>query len=233
MEVIILAGWLGTRLANLTKDLPKPMVPIAWSKPFLEYLLDFILKTNKITKIILSVWYKHEVIMDYFGASYQWVPLVYSIENVPLWTGGAIKLAMTFVHWNDFLVVNGDTYFAIDLNDFYQRHTEAHANVTIALKPMESFDRYGNVLLQWSTIIQFKEKQFVESGNINAWIYGIRKDYLAWLSLPEKFSLENDVFMKRCLADHYQWVIYDNYFIDIWIPEDYDRANKDFIESSD
>lgn len=229
MEVIILAGWLGTRLADIAKDVPKPMVPVAGDTPFLQHLLDLILKTGKISKIILSVWHKWEVINDYFGDEYKWIPLVYAVEDSPLWTGWAIKMAMTFVSWDDFLVVNGDTYFAIDLDHFFQKHIQAHAPVSMALKPMTNFDRYGNVLLQWDNIIQFQEKQFTSEGNINAWIYAIKKQYLESMSLPGKFSLERDVFTENCFKDHYQWIVYDDYFIDIGIPEDYVRANTDLL----
>ena len=113
MEAIVLAGGLGTRLRSVVSELPKPMAPVG-DKPFLEYILKY-LKKNGIDKVVLSVGYKWETIKEYFGDSFEDIELVYSIENEPLGTGGAIKQAMEYVSDVNVFIVNGDTFFDIDL----------------------------------------------------------------------------------------------------------------------
>ena len=88
MQAIVLAGGFGTRLQSVVSDVPKPMAPIN-DTPFLEYILKYLQK-NKVTKVILSVGYKWEIIQNYFGDKFENMELIYSIENEPLGTGGAI-----------------------------------------------------------------------------------------------------------------------------------------------
>ena len=116
MEAIVLAGGFGTRLKSVISDIPKPMAPVA-GKPFLQYILDWLLK-NKITRVILSVGYKWEIIYNEFGKKYGTIDLLYSIETSPLDTGGAIAMSLSQVQNDNFFIVNGDTFFNIDLSVF-------------------------------------------------------------------------------------------------------------------
>ncbi|NDA64000.1 MAG: hypothetical protein EBX50_18525 [Chitinophagia bacterium] len=99
VAAIILAGGKGTRLRSLVKDVPKPMAVIN-SKPFLEHQIDYLISQG-IDKIILSVGYKHEIIINYFGDNYRSASIYYSIEESPLGTGGALFLASKFIQWNE------------------------------------------------------------------------------------------------------------------------------------
>ena len=94
MKAIVLAGGLGTRLACVTSDIPKPMAPIG-SRPFLEYLLDYLIEQGS-EEAVLAVSYKWEVIQEHFGSEYRGMPLDYSVEDEPLGTGGAILQALEF-----------------------------------------------------------------------------------------------------------------------------------------
>ena len=114
MEAIVLAGGLGTRLRSIVLDLPKPMAPIG-DKPFLEYIFKY-LKKSGVTRVVLSVGYKWKVIEEYFGSSFENIELVYSVENEPLGTGGAIKKAMTKIEGEKVYIINGDTFFDVNLN---------------------------------------------------------------------------------------------------------------------
>ena len=86
LEAIILAGGFGARLKEVVPDLPKPMAPIS-GKPFLAYLLDGLAKKG-FKRVILSVGYMAEKIINYFGCQYEGIELVYSLETEPLGTGG-------------------------------------------------------------------------------------------------------------------------------------------------
>lgn len=226
-EAIILAGGLGTRLQSVVKDIPKPMADIN-KKPFLEYLFNY-LNYFKIEKVILAVGYKKDIIKEYFGNKYKDIAIVYSEEKELLGTGGAIKQATKFCEEQEILILNGDTFFDIDLNKFYNLHINKHSKLSLALKHMKNFDRYGAIEIDENNkIIAFLEKTYKQDGFINGGIYLLNKDFFISLNFPERFSFEKD-FMEKYykVFDFYGW-LFNNYFIDIGIPEDYEKAKRDF-----
>jgi D-glycero-alpha-D-manno-heptose 1-phosphate guanylyltransferase len=222
MEAIILAGGVGTRLKSVVSDLPKPMAPIG-DKPFLEYILKYLQK-NGITKAILSVGYKWETIKEYFGDKFENIELIYSVEDEPLGTGGAIKKAMNQVKNSQVYIINGDTFFDVDLKSL---SLEDSSKLMLSLKNMINFDRYGCVESDENNFVTtFTEKGFRESGNINGGIYLASKDIFDDYELNEKFSFEE--FMQ----DNFKTLkasvkVFENYFIDIGIPEDYEKAQSE------
>jgi D-glycero-alpha-D-manno-heptose 1-phosphate guanylyltransferase len=222
MEAVILAGGMGTRLHDAVPGLPKPMAPVN-GKPFLWYLLSW-LTEYPISKIILSTGYRHESIFDYFGDAFQGVPVEYAIEKEPLGTGGGLMLAAGKVTGSDFIVINGDTYFPVDLSEIYLFHTGQSAFVTVALKKMKDFSRYGTVECIDGKIIQFREKKFCHDGLINGGIYVINRDRLMSWNLPEVSSLEKDVLEKGAGTGDLRGMVFTEPFLDIGIPEEYHRA---------
>jgi D-glycero-alpha-D-manno-heptose 1-phosphate guanylyltransferase len=224
MEAIILAGGMGTRLSKVVTDVPKPMAPVN-GKPFLLYLLQWI-KKNPIEKIILSVGYKSESIVNYFGKSFNDIPVIYVIEEKPLGTGGALKFALKKTKGKNVLALNGDSYFPIDLNKFILEHSENNHLFSVALKRMKGFSRYGSVKCLGNTIIKFNEKKFCHDGLINGGIYLINRQFIESKQLPEVFSLEKEILEKEVQTSVLKCMIFDDVFIDIGIPEDYLRAES-------
>ncbi|MCX8480331.1 MAG: sugar phosphate nucleotidyltransferase, partial [Sediminibacterium sp.] len=194
-EAIILAGGLGTRLREVVENVPKCMAPVN-NQPFIKYIIDYLLKNN-ITRFIFSVGYKSEMIIDYITTNFPHINVEFCIEKEPLGTGGAIQLAMNYCNTNDILIINGDTYFDIPINDLYIEHNYNKSRVSIALKMMFNFDRYGVVKLNEQHIItEFNEKKLYDVGLINGGIYIIHKPYLLSKHLPQKFSFEKDFLEK-------------------------------------
>lgn len=222
MEVVILAGGMGTRLSQVVKDIPKPMAPVN-GKPFLFFVLDWLIG-YPVEKIILSLGFKPEIIRSYFGGSFSGIPLEYVVEDKPLGTGGAVKYAVRFTGSDNILVINGDTYFPIDLKKFLDFHIENDNLFSVALKRMTDFDRYGSVEYKGDKIVSFREKEFCSEGLISGGIYLINRDYLESKKLPEIFSLENDLMEKEAGAGILKAQIFEDVFIHIGIPEDYQRA---------
>jgi len=223
---IVLAGGFGTRLQSVVKDLPKPMADVA-GKPFLQYLLDDLSKQG-ITSAILSVGYKWEAIKNYFGDHYKNISLSYSIETKPLGTGGAILKAVKNSSSEEFFIFNGDTFFNIPLSHFYLNHKTQSTNLSIALKRMKNFDRYGVVRTDvGNRITSFEEKKFYAEGNINGGIYILNRKLFQDISFPEKFSFEKDLMEKYCSEKEFYGFSFNDYFIDIGIPEDYQRAQSE------
>ncbi|ENR1612289.1 nucleotidyltransferase family protein [Campylobacter coli] len=225
MQAIVLAGGLGTRLRSVVQDLPKPMAPIN-GKPFLAFVLEY-LKKQGITEIILSVSYKYELIQEYFKDKFYGIKIHYNIEKELLGTGGAIKDALKLVK-NEAYVVNGDTFFDIDLKKLVLNSSK----ICIALKQMQNFDRYGTVNVDEQGIVtSFEEKVFKKQGLINGGIYLLKKDIFDEFSLEKKFSFE-EFLQENYKSLKIQTQIFDDYFIDIGIPEDYRRFMDDIFTPS-
>lgn len=227
-EAIILAGGLGTRMKNYLPDIPKPMADINGT-PFLELVLRY-LERQKINRIILSIGYKHEIIQEHFKNQYRSMKIDYCIEEEPLGTGGAIKQALRICEKNYLAILNGDTFFMIDFKKNFYKFMAARCELLVFLKPMENFDRYGTVLMdEENRIIGFNEKQKTEKGNINGGIYFTSKSIFNDTQLPEIFSFEKDFLEKYYSQKIFTGHITDKFFIDIGIPEDYERAKKELF----
>ena len=225
-EAIILAGGLGTRLRSAVPDLPKCMAPVS-GQPFLKHVIRYLLSQG-IQKFIFSLGYKHEMIEDFLTSEFPTISCQFSVEDELLGTGGAIQFACKRATESDITVVNGDSLFKADIQNAYSFHKDNHAECTLLLKPMENFDRYGAVELDndW-TVKNFKEKQFFKSGDINAGTYILNVESFLEKDLPEKFSFENDFLEKYFPYKKILGVVQDKYFIDIGIPEDYNRAQEE------
>jgi len=226
-EAIILAGGFGTRLQSVVKEVPKPMALVN-GRPFLSYLLDLLCEYG-IRRSILAVGYKHQVIKEYYGADYLSMGLEYSVEEEPLGTGGAIKQALSGVETDQIFVLNGDTYFNVNMEELLTFHREKEAETTIALKRMYHFDRFGSIEVDATGRIRgFTEKRYQESGYVNGGMYVLDKNYFLGLQLPAVFSFEHDFLARFYPEAAFYGYPSEAYFIDIGIPGDYEKARKHF-----
>lgn len=225
MEAIIIAGGKGTRLQSVIKEIPKPMAPIN-GRPFLEYLLDYLMRSG-CSKVILSVGYKYNVIYDHFGEKYKELKLQYAVEKEPLGTGGGIKLALTKAEYENVIVLNGDSFFNIDIALMMKSHEDSGSLITMAVKPMHDFDRYGSVGLDDSGCVKsFEEKVFCNYGLVNAGVYILNKHIFEIRDTLDSFSFE-DFLQKNTETLSINAFSSESYFVDIGIPEDYEKAQKD------
>lgn len=226
MECIILAGGMGTRLQSVVSDVPKCMAPVA-GHPFLYYLITSLIEAG-FNHIIFALGYKHEIIEEWIQTNAFPIDISTVIEETPLGTGGAVKLALSKARTNEVFVLNGDTFFSVRYPEMLNLHKATQSAVTVALKRMEKFDRYGVVDIEQPTsrILRFNEKQYCESGLINGGVYLINRHELD--NFPMKFSLEKDFFETAVRTSTLSGYISEGYFIDIGIPEDYERAQTDF-----
>lgn len=219
-EAVILCGGLGTRLRSVIKDIPKPMAPVG-NKPFLSFVLEY-LKKQGIKRVVLAVSYKYEIIQEYFGNSYLGMDIVYSIEPTPLGTGGAINMSLKEIKNDSCYVLNGDTFFDILLSELSLNDSK----ICLALKHKLNFDRYGSISINKNGYItSFNEKKFTENGLINGGIYLLSKDIFYSFNLPNKFSFE-EFLQNNFLSLNATTKVFDDYFIDIGIPQDYNEFCK-------
>lgn len=227
-EAVVLAGGFGTRLAHVVPDVCKPMAPVA-GEPFLRRVLDQ-LDAAGFARVVIADGYRREQIERYFMGTYHGLEVDYSPEDSPLLTGGAVKKALGMCANPEVFVLNGDTWLDVDFGEM-ERSLAAHpeASCCIAAKRMRGFDRYGTLdVVGHGTVCRFREKAPCAEGLINGGTYLIRRDALA--CEPDVFSLENDWFQKVVCDGALIACEVDGGFIDIGVPEDYERAQAMFSD---
>lgn len=222
MEAIILAGGFGTRLRPCVDDLPKPLAPIN-GRPFLLYLLDY-LYVNGVCRAIISTGYMSEKIEEAIGTRHRGMTVEYCREETPLGTGGAIKKALGMCRGKHAAVINGDTFYDVDLFEMQKLHEASGFPITLAAKKLTNVERSGLLEVKNGRLSGFFEKSASGEGLINGGIYFVDKNALDGIS-EEKFSFEKQVLEKLLMPVG----VYENeaYFIDIGIPEEFARANAE------
>lgn len=228
MKAVVLAGGLGTRLRERVPDLPKPMAPVA-GRPFLAYVLDALTRGG-FDDIVLAVGYRWEAIRAGFGCSYRGASIAYAVETEPLGTGGAIAHAFASAGIKGreaALVLNGDTYLDLDFAALRAWH-EAHAAAcSMVLRRVEDTARYGSVEVAGGIVTGFAEKGRSGAGLINAGVYVLQADIFAKFGLSARFALEADLLQRHCADLAPRAYVTDAYFIDIGVPQDFDRAQTE------
>lgn len=222
MMAVVLAGGLGTRLRARVPSLPKAMAPVG-GRPFLEYVLDRLI-VGGITEIILSVGYRADVIIQHFGRSYGAAVLDYAVETAPLGTGGAIRYALEGRGADPALVLNGDTLLDLEYAGFIEWYLKLSGPVAVVLRKVQDVARYGLVLVSGERVTGFLEKGGCGPGLINAGVYIVQPQVFDNYQLAGNFSLEKDLLQRHYKLLQLRAFITDGYFIDIGIPEDYERA---------
>jgi D-glycero-alpha-D-manno-heptose 1-phosphate guanylyltransferase len=225
---VILAGGFGSRLREMVNDLPKPLAPVS-GKPFLSYLLRY-LHHHGFSNIVLSVGHLAEKISEFYGKEFMGMTLTYATEAHPLGTGGGIRLSLESCDENTVLVLNGDSFFDIDLIKFIAAAEKNSGCLSIALREVADTSRYGSIVVgENHTIKSFGEKSGGGKGLINGGIYLLDRSWFLAETHPSKnFSLEKDLLEKKAGSGILKGYAYEGYFIDIGLPTDYARAQDDF-----
>lgn len=229
MEAIVLAGGLGTRLKEHVPDLPKPMAPVG-GRPFLEHQIDYWIEQG-VSSFILSVGYKREVIQSRFGDRYRDAEISYAVEEKPLGTGGGLILSVEKLKTdNPFILLNGDTFFEVDLSEMENLHKGKNSDVTVALHQLKENTRYGSVKLDGDgKITDFNSAPDAGNSLINGGVYIINPAALSstkWRS-GDNVSLEDDLFPAMIESGiRFYGYLSSGRFIDIGVPEDYKRSEE-------
>jgi NDP-sugar pyrophosphorylase family protein len=206
MQALILAGGLGRRLAPLTNDVPKPLIPVA-GKPILVRQIEW-LKEQGITDFILAVGHLRAKVFEALGDGRKLgVRIVYSVEEEPLGTAGAIRNAEPFIDGEEFLALNGDVVTDLRVKPLVEALEGADA--AIALVPLRS--PYGVVEVDdGGRVKSFVEKPVLEGYYINAGVYAIRREALRLM--PEKGNLEETTFPLLARQGRLKAVLYRDAF---------------------
>lgn len=229
MEAIVLAGGLGTRLRGVVKSLPKPMATVQ-EKPFLEHLIKYAILQG-CTHIILSVGYRAHQIIDYFGESYNNVPISYSIEDELRGTGGGVMLASRHLKEAEpFFVLNGDTFCAVSYIGMLDFHKARNANLSIALFKAHRSNQFGKVALSSNgRITAFGAGLACVGDYANAGVYILGQEVVQCFDdFKQSFSFEKEgmPMLESLGQTMYGFYNANGVFVDIGTPYDFEIAQK-------
>jgi len=232
IDVIILAGGLGTRLRSLFPDRPKVLVPVN-GVPFLRCYLDWLAKFGA-RRVVLSLGYKAEMVRAYLESEKPPGLEIYSFaEPAPLGTGGGLRAVLPLVRSESALVLNGDSLTRVDLCKFVSFHQSKNARASIVLTFQPNVTQLGLVeTANDDSVVSFSEKPQRESGGyINAGIYLMQHAAIAGIPEDRPVSIEREVFPGLCGRGLY--AMKGQFpFIDIGTPESYRRAAEFFRQEA-
>ena len=220
-EAIILAGGRGTRLQGVVSDVPKPLAPVQ-GRPFLAWLLDLLARQG-LRRVILATGFRAEMVHAAIGERWQGMRIDCAVESTPLGTGGAITQALRLIEGEDTFVLNGDTYLELDYARFAAAMRAEHAGLGMALAQVPDVSRYGAVNVSNGRVTGFSEKGGSGPGWINAGVYWLPRS----LPLPtpaQVFAFEDSVLRAAAAQGTLQVYTATDAFIDIGVPEDFQRA---------
>lgn len=221
-QAVVLAGGRGTRLGELTAHTPKPLLPVG-GRPFLDWIVGG-LESQGVTDVILVVGYMPDTFEAWLDTSPSKIGLRSFVESEPLGTGGALPL---MTDWLDetFFVLNGDTLFDARLDELAAVLGSTGATGAVALRRVPDTSRYGAVDLEEARVRRFDEKSSEGPGLINGGVYAFRRRAVEGLGSPS--SIERDLLPALATEGELVGIESDGFFIDIGIPEDYDRAQRE------
>jgi D-glycero-alpha-D-manno-heptose 1-phosphate guanylyltransferase len=230
IDLIILAGGKGSRLKALFPHLPKILAPIQ-GIPFIEFLLRSFSRKIPLSRTILALGYEAQQVISHFQKPLSFPAPFFSIEEVPLGTGGALKKAISLSHSPTLLVCNGDGLIDFSFSHLYSLHQQHTADLTMVCVQVEEPDQYGLVEVDpvSQRIHSFCEKKKPLGRKVPQWVnagvYLMKRDLLNLMPLEEVFSLEKEFFPHLINQRMYAYLSQEK-LIDIGTQKSYLEAEK-------
>jgi mannose-1-phosphate guanylyltransferase/phosphomannomutase len=233
MKAVVMAGGEGSRLRPLTSRRPKPLAPVA-NKPVMEHIVD-LLRRHGITEIVATLHYLADEIESYFGdGSAFGVKMHYVVEDTPLGTAGAVKLAADILGDEAFVVISGDALTDLDLGALVADHKRSGASATITLQRVTNPLEFGVVITDdQRRITRFLEKPSwgeIFSDTINTGIYVLEPEILGYMERGKSYDFSRDIFPRLLhegkLVSGY---VASEYWTDIGNLQQYQQANYDAL----
>ena len=225
IDIIILAGGLGTRLRSIIGNNPKCLSPVN-GQPFIHFLMDqYVAQGFK--RFIVSVGYQKEKVIKSLKFRKD-CKIIFCEEYEPLGTGGAIKKSEQYITSNNVIIINGDSFINLNTDHLVNWHYKMESDCTIVATEIENSNRYGTIEIgKKSRLVGFKEKNDTSSqGLVNAGIYVMNKSIFNLMPDEKPFSVELEFFPKILNESTYAYIC-NKELIDIGTPDSY----KKFMEN--
>ncbi|MBV8155435.1 MAG: NTP transferase domain-containing protein [Candidatus Eremiobacteraeota bacterium] len=236
MKAVVMAGGEGSRLRPLTSSRPKPLAPVA-NKPVMHHIVD-LLRRYGITEVVSTLHYLADEIENYFGDGSDFgISMSYVVEDTPLGTAGAVKLAQSLIGNDRFVVISGDALTDIDLGELIGYHDARGATATIALQRVANPLEFGVVVTdERGRITRFLEKPSwgeVFSDTINTGIYVLEPSIFDYMESGKNYDFSRDIFpfILRDGKPLYGHVV-EGYWSDIGNLQQYLQANYDALSGA-
>ncbi len=233
MKAVVMAGGEGSRLRPLTSRRPKPLAPIA-NRPVMHHIVE-LLRSHGITEIVATLHYLADEIESYFGdGSALGVNMHYVVEDTPLGTAGAVKMAESRLRDGTFIIISGDAMTDLDITSLVEAHKAAKNDATIALWRVSNPLEFGVVITDDDgQITRFMEKPSwgeVFSDTINTGIYVLEPEILDYMEAGRNYDFSKDLFPRmlrdgKRLGGH----VINDYWADVGNLQQYQQANYDAI----
>ena len=223
LTAVVLAGGMGTRLRPVVSQRPKVLADVN-GRPFLAYLLDQ-LDAQGIQNVVLCTGYMADQVQQTIGTFHGRIRIAYSMENTPLGTAGAVRLALPLITSEEILMLNGDSFVKADFRLFIERFRQKKARAALLLAEVPDAKRYGQVAVDENErILRFEEKGSCGGKcYINAGVYALKREIFSALPTDTPLSIEKEVFPGLIGHGFYAFKT-PSEFLDIGIPEDYAKA---------
>jgi len=228
IDVIILAGGLGTRLREVVGNTPKVLASVN-NRPFLDIVLGYLDKWECVGKVVIAAGYMAErIITEYDRKNRYHFQIDFSVEKELLGTGGGIIKGLGFTTTDIVLALNGDSYINVDLTRLSATHNARKAAMTIVVRRVGDAGRYGSVKLDsYHKIISFHEKKSGQTdGYINAGVYLFRRRLFEAVDAGKVLSLERELLPYFLEKEEIYGYVSTGKFIDIGTPESYRIADS-------
>ena len=233
MKAVVMAGGEGSRLRPLTSRRPKPLAPVV-NKPVMEHIVD-LLRKHGVREIVATLHYLADEIESYFGDGTAFgVSMKYVVEDTPLGTAGAVKLAEDMLSDEPFLIISGDALTDLDLTAFTEEHKRTGAQATIALQRVSNPLEFGVVITDENRrITRFLEKPSwgeIFSDTINTGIYVLDPSVFAYMERGKNYDFSRDLFPRMLYEGKLvQGFVTEDYWTDIGNLQQYQQANFDAL----
>ena len=223
----ILVGGKGTRLGDLTRTTPKPLLEIGQGVAFLDIIIEQVVRQGFDDVVLLAGHLGHLVKERYDGRQFGAGRVRVVVEPEPRGTGGALISAQEIIAPR-FLLLNGDLFFDINLRAI-AAEASAH-EALVALCRVSDPSRYGTVELKGKEIRRFREKSVNVRAPalINAGIYALRQSIVNCIdALP--CSIETDIFPTFAEERRLVGSVHKGYFLDIGLPATLEQARRELL----
>ena len=223
--ILLMAGGMGSRLAPLTHEIPKPLLKVG-NKPIIETIMENFIKSG-FSNFFISTFYKKDKIKNFIGNGDKWeIEVSYVEESEPLGTAGCLSLLPNTIK-DPLIVMNGDVLTKINIKSLLDYHASMEAAITMCSRDFSYQVPYGVITSNDGVFEKVTEKP-INSSQVSAGIYVINPDVLK--NIEKNKFLDMPTLINDSAKNDLKVAVFPihEYWLDIGQKRDFERAQIDF-----